>query len=85
MDSVLCVFLGFFLCFSYLLMYFYGKSQAIHPVYIQWDHEQQLLTDVLSKEAVNYTEDQIRRISEDIMDFHKNTIGFQEKREDADE
>lgn len=66
-------------------MYFYGKSQAVPPVYLQWDHEQQLLSEVLSKEGVAYTQEQLKRISEDITDYQKKAIGFQQKREDADE
>lgn len=85
MDSLICVLAGFLLCCSYALMYFYGKSQAIPPVYLQWDHEQQLLTEVLSKEGIMYTTEQLKRVSEDITDFHKNPMGFHKKREDADE
>lgn len=85
MDSVICVLSGFLLCCSYALMYFYGKSQAVPPVYLQWDHEQQLLSEVLSKEGVAYTQEQLKRISEDITDYQKKAIGFHKKREDADE
>lgn len=85
MDSVICVLLGFLLFCSYALMYFYGKSQAVPPVYLQWDHEQQLLSEVLSKEGITYTPEQLKRISEDITDYQKKAIGFHKKREDADE
>lgn len=57
-------------------MYLYGKSQAVSPVYVQWDHEQQLLSDVLSKEGVTYSQEQLKRISEDITDYHKKPMGF---------
>ena len=51
MDSLICILLGFLLCCSYFLVCLYGNSQAVAPMYIQWEHEQQLLPDVLSKEA----------------------------------
>jgi hypothetical protein len=54
-------------------------------VYLQWGHEQQLLSDVLSKEGISYTQEQLKRVSEDITDYHKKAIGFHKKREDADE
>ena len=85
MDSIIYVILGFLLCCSYALMYFYGKSQAVPPVYLQWDHEQQLLSEVLSKEGIAYTPEQLKRVSEDIMDNYSPPIGFHKKREDADE
>ena len=66
-------------------MYFYGKSQGIPPVYLQWNHGQHLLSDVLSKEGISYTQGQPKGVSEDITDYHKNKMRFQQKREDADE
>ena len=85
MDSIIYVLLGFLLCCSYALMYFYGKSQGAPPVYLQWNHGQHLLSDVLSKEGISYTQEQPKGVSEDITDYHKNPMGFQRKREDADE
>ena len=54
-------------------------------MYLQWNHGQHLLSDVLSKEGISYTQEQPKGVSEDITDYHKNKMRFQQKREDADE
>lgn len=80
MDNVICVLLGCLLSCSYILVYFYGKSQAPPPIYLQYNTSSSLLTTLLTKENIRLTNGQLKRISEGITGYH--SIGFEGK--DAD-
>ena len=80
MDNATCILLGFLLSVTCVLVYFYGKSQAKPPVYISYNKRDTLLTDVLSKENIKLTSEQLKRISQRVTGY--STIGFEGK--DAD-